>query len=437
MFRRLPKEDKLAEKLDLSYGSQVSATSPLASSSWSVLKVSAKSLLTSPQWLRQQVWTVSTEIVLSLLAAIGLVRGIEAGKVALGLAVVYALAAFAALPLARGGKGRLAWVGFFTVALAIAATTQHGKAGWWWLAGAAGGLMAFRDSAYLSATAWSPWRAMRCRTSPLSMAATSQSLGILIAAIATLLSAIAQKYWPGWAAAVVLFALIVGIPDAFMQRKHLPSVRQPIKAFKQSWKIPDLHHPRVRPVMTTAILFSAAHLMGRRMVLPLLLIAFTSRLGWESHALVMVGVAMSFISVVALLGRLASSPSKNMTPQEWFKKGIKVNTIAWIVIIVLAFVQSYVHIAIAFVWLLVAWLAMEIAGRRWSVGYIDTLRALSHEVRVRRNRAHREVLTADILARNSVAAGGLVLGAFAASVMPAVMLSILSVCAWRVWRQTK
>lgn len=402
---------------------------PAADSFWRT----AASLLTCPKWLRQQVWAVSTEIVASLLAAIGLLRGIPTSQVAIGLAAAYGLAALASLPLARGGKGRLACVGLFTVAFSVAATVQHGKAGWWWLACALGGLMAFRDSAYVSAAAWSPWQARRVRTSPLSRVAVAQSLGIIIAAVATIGSAVIQSFWPGWAALVVLAAVLVGIPDAFMQRRHRPSVRHPIKAFRQSWRLPRLEHKGARQLMGAAIVFSSVHLMGRRLLLPLLLVTLATRAGWaDRSALIMLGCTMAIVSVVALVFRLSGPRNVPQNPLYWFRRGVRINIACWLSIIILAYVQPYLAWYAAAVWFAVSWMLMEVAGRRWSVGYLDSLRMLSHETAVRRNRTHRELLTADLLARNGLSAGSLLVGALAAPIFPVVMVLLLGVSAWKV-----
>lgn len=271
-------------------------------------------LLKTPQWWRQQVWAISSEITLSLLAAIGLLRGVSATKVAIGMALVYGLASVASLPLARGGKGRLAAVGFITIAFAVAAGVQEGKAGWWWLACASGGLMAFRDSAYITAAAWSPWRARQSGTSTLSMAAVSQALGIILAALATILSAVLQNAWGSWSAVVVILALGLGIPDAFMQKIRQRSVRNPLEAFTQTWQLPDTRSSGARPLITTAILFSSAHMMGRRLLLPFLILAFVSRAGGSENALVYVGLAMGSLSALSLTLRYTLPPPSSPHP---------------------------------------------------------------------------------------------------------------------------
>lgn len=400
--------------------------------SWEALKSSGLTLLKTPHWWRQQVWTLSTEITLSLLAAIGLVRGVAPAKVAIGLAIAYALASLAALPLARGGKGRLAWIGFLTIAFAIAAGSQEGKAGWWWLACACGGLMAFRDSAYITAVAWSPWKAMRRKTSAMSMTAAGQALGIVLAALATLVSAIMQNVWPSWAAVIVLMALVLGIPDAFMQRLRYKSERNPIVAFCQSWKLPKVRHHRARPLIMTAILFSSAHMMGRRLLLPLLIVALAKRAGATEHAVVMVGISMAFVSVLSLAMRFVLPGPQSTDPLQWFQKGLSINITAWMAIIVLGWLAPHLPMYIAIPWLVIAWLSMEIAGRRWSIGYVDSLRSLSHKVTSRKNRAHRELLVADVMSRNGVGATGMVIGGLAAPMLPAVMVVLLVICAYRL-----
>lgn len=433
MFRSSSPADDSPEETETPVAQSLPANPAIATPPADSFWRTASSLLTCPQWLRQQVWTVSTEIVASLLAAIGLLRGIPATKVAIGLAAAYGLAALASLPLARGGKGRLAWVGLFTIAFAVAATLQHGKAGWWWLACALGGLMAFRDSAYVSAAAWSPWQAKRVRTSPLSRVAMAQSLGIIIAAVATIGSAIMQTFWPGWAAMVILAAVLVGIPDAFLQRFRRPSVRHPIKAFRQSWRLPRLEHKDARQLMTAAIIFSSVHLMGRRLLLPMLLVTLATRAGWgNGSALIVLGCTMAVMSVVALVFRLSGPRNVPQNPLYWFRRGVRINIISWMSIILLAYVQPHLAWYVAALWFTVSWMWMEVAGRRWSVGYLDSLRMLSHETAVRRNRAHRELLTADLLARNGLSAGSLVVGALAAPVFPAVMVVLLGASAWQL-----
>ena len=432
MYRSSSPAEDLPEILDTPAedSSSVNLLSPApAPSFWRT----ARSLLTCPLWLRQQIWTVSTEIVASLLAAIGLLRGLPPTKVALGLAVAYGLSALASLPLARGGKGRLAWVGLFTIAFAVAALVQHGKAGWWWLACALGGLMAFRDSAHVSATAWSPWRARRLRTSPLSRVAVAQTLGILIASLATILSAVFQVFWPGWAALVILAALAVGIPDAFLQRRHRPSVRHPIKAFRQSWRLPRLDQEAAAPLLSAAIVFSSVHLMGRRLLLPLLLVALASRAGWEGKSvLILLGCIMAIMAIIALAFRMSGSLSGSQDPRHWFRRGVYINIVAWVSIVTLSCAYPWLPWPVMAAWLGVSWLIMEAAGRRWSVGYLDSLRAISHEAATRRNRAHRELLTADLLARNGLSAGSLMVGALAAPVFPVVMTVLLGISAWQI-----
>lgn len=112
--------------------------------------------------------------------------------------------------------------------------------------------------------------------------------------------------------------------------------------------------------------------------------------------------------------------------------GLAVNIASWVVILILAWIHPHLPLVPSALMLFFAWLAMEVAGRRWSVGYLDSLRVLSHTVSARKNRAHRELLVADVVSRNSVGALGMALGGVVSFALPLVMACLLALCAWRL-----
>ena len=392
---------------------------------WSVFWSSAAPVVQSAIWWRQQIWVVLTEIIMGFLAVLGFARGLDLHDIALGLALAYGLSWAGLIPLVRGTRIHAIILGLLAGVAALCSALP-GPAGWWALAAAGGLLLAFRDAQSIQSFLWVPIRAMRANGTTFGSMNAGQGLAIVHTGAWIVASAWLMQHTTWWASAVLMLALVVGVPDMIRQR---PTTRPRVERVHRVHK---RHTPELYWLTRLSAWFNAMHFLGRRLVMPAAMVALAHHAGWGDKSIVLIGGALSLVAVAGAVVR-STLPKDPALPSATMIKGLEWSLAGWLVMAVGAALVAWWPGWTAAGLILVGWIVMEVAIRLWGVGYMETLRtcAIARAPR-RRARAHREALSHFMRHKNAAATAGLIVAGLATPLAGPALIGGMGVACWRV-----
>jgi hypothetical protein len=395
------------------------ASSP---SSFSIFWISAKSVASTPSWWRQQAWVSSTEILMGFLAAWGLFQGFNALWVPLGLGLAYAMDGFAVALIASKGRSIAIALALFTMLAAFASSIMTTDYRWWPLCLAAGGLLAFRDQQTMHSLAWMPVRAHRRGGSSILALASGSILGAVLLAIVMVSAGFLTSVWNEMPQAIALAACVFLLPQQVWR-----TPKQPLTARVAN---PQPISPHLEWLLRLSLIFNAVNFLGRRIVLPLAVIALAARTNFGNDILPLLGGVLGLMGLLGMLARLPFTVSRKTQGEALLSWGARMSLLGWACIGLGAALMSMV--GLAWILLMSGWVLLEITNKTWGTGYMEALRVHSVGNKITASRAHRLALQ-EFMANKSF--GGAIGCGAAALFTPAAapwLVAVMAIGCW-VW----
>lgn len=390
------------------------------------MRLAALDTLTSPHWWRQQSWLVTTEVLMGFLAAWGLIRHLPTAQVGLGLALVYLVSAIGVrLIRTRGRYAALGMLAFATLTLVVPAFIG-GPVRWYGLCASIGVLLAFRDAQTVHAMAWMPVRTRRRgldNTVTLKVAAV---LSGLILATALVLAGFISNYWRWLPHLMVLVALVFLVPRQLqtigrgLDRKEVPDHWRPTHRSDVSW------------ILKMSVAANAVNFLGRRLLLPGVLLSIASYYHASQSALPLLGTALGLMGIFGTLARLPPGLSRRTTPDMLLRWGARATLLGWAILSVGVLLWGQWSPAASLPAILVGWILLELTNRTWTVALVERLRTSSAGDRHLATRAHRRTMHRFMVRKSTGAAVGLAVGGLVAPAVTPMIVMLFVLGCWAV-----
>lgn len=379
-------------------------------------------LLRSSVWWRAQAWVLVTETLLGYLALVGYTRGISIAMITLGLAGAYSASwavNFALLTTKR--RYGMMW-GALASVLTILTFVTPPILSWWILAFTVGVLSGFKDVNNINTTVWVPLHARRKGQNASFALRTSQMLSVVVCAFTLLFSAWMTTHTTYWLNLMLAVGVLVGVPDLLyrLQRSNTHKTRP----------VEQPHVSSIEWLSKVSSLFSSAHFIGRRLVLPLSFAFLAKQWGMDKQVIVWFGLALTIMSVVGILLRNTTSSKLSAV---MLKRGLERTILGWLGVVMGVVLIPFAPAWLSLMMMVGGWCVVELAVRDWGAGFTDTLRLVSTHRHSRRSRAYREALNAVTMQRNKTVTSALVVASASLGHAP-LMVGVLGVGCWYVFR---
>ena len=386
-------------------------------------------IVSSQQWWRQQAWIIVTEILMGFLAAWGLLQDISPLWVGLGLGLVYAVNAWSLWAIRVYGRKAGIYVMVAGITVLILSLGFGGSLRWlrWYgLCASIGVLLAFRDNQNVTSMAWLPVRAIKRGGNNMSSLTISAILGAILLGLSLYISGWITQWWKWLPHLMVVVAYGCFVPHMVSQLGkgmglHPSSQWRAVQKEEMSW------------LLKLGTIFNAVNFLGRRLVIPTMIIGLAqSKLG-SDNVLPILGGALGLIGILSSLARAPVVLVGKVSSLNLLKWGARLSLTGWAILCVCLLLQatSWGQSNWTFAALVLGWTMMEFTNRTWSIAYMEQLRVWTVGPRFSAARAHRRSLHRFMVRKSAGGAVGCVLGGMAGTTLaPAMVVVLLAGCWW-------
>lgn len=396
---------------------------------WPPLRATLTDVLTSGPWWRQQAWIVVTEILMGFLAAWGLLQSLSPLWVGMGLGVVYSVNAVCLYSIRV--HGRTAGIVATLCGVAILCTSAAFGGDWrplrWYgLCASIGVLLAFRDNQSVVATAFIPLRAKKRGGNALSSLTITSICSAIVLGLSLYLSGWIGQWWKWWPQLVAVVGYGFFVPHMIVHLGKGMGVHHPVQ-----WR--PVEKKEVSWLLKLGTVFNALNFLGRRLVIPTLIVTLAQRHLGNNNVLPILGATLGLVGV---LGSLARAPvvlvgkTSALTLLKW---GARLSLTGWGILSVslLLMTANIGPSSLVLAGTLIGLAMMEFTNRTWSIAYMEQLRVWTVGPRFSAARAHRRSLHRFMVRRAYGGALGCALGGVAGTAWaPAMVVGLLVGCWW-------
>lgn len=380
------------------------------------LRASIRAVLANGAWWRHQGWMATTEVLMGFLAAWALLQSLAATVAALGLALAFAVNGALLWLLDRLGRGAGIAAAVALSGLAVAALVLPVGASWWALCAVSGGLLAFRDHQSARSLAWLPVKARRYRGSNSMALSAAAVAGVSVVALALLAAGVLTQWWTYAPQAIALLGACALLPG---QVRRLG----PRRTVSTRYQLPG----QVRGLLRLQSLFNAVAQLGRRLILPMLVVMLGQRHGLDRGVYPLLGGLLGMMGLLGLVAMHVAARVRDPDPQPTLLWSSRAALAGWL--LVASAVLGATYLPSLWPLAVLGWLMVEVASVTWSVSSIDALRLAAIGPLRSDARMYRRALADTLLAR---AGGGSVACAAVAVVSgpaaPLVLAAMAVVC---------
>lgn len=396
-----------------------------ASSSMSSIRHLVHDVLVSVPWWRQQGWIVTTEILMGFLVAWAMVNHIPAVTIGWGLGLVYGVSSLGMFVFRRYGQQAAITLALASVVLFVAFNFLDKTAGFLGLCMSIGVLLFFRDAQSVQSLAWIPVRALRKNLSNAGSLITTSILSAVLLALALVLSGWLGSHWRWLPHALVLVAFIGFVPRLVLSMRG--------GAFHASKNGSPMHAHEVKWLLTLGVVFNAVNFLGRRLIIPAMIVTTAQKMGWSHAALPLLGGIMGMVGIISAVARAPMMVSGSMRAVSMLILGARLSLVGWFLLCVGLLLEDYTvfNPTILVGMIIVGWVLMELTNRTWSIAYMEQLRVSSVGHHASSARRHRQALYQFMTRKSFGGAVGCCLGGvISPALAPAVALVFLIGCVW-------
>jgi hypothetical protein len=377
---------------------------------------SVLAVIGSAAWWRHQVWMVATEVLSGFLAALGLLAGIAPSSVAAGLALAYSLNACGVWVMRARGYGRALWTTLAWSSWVAAGLLTHAGA-WWAMAICLGALLPFRDQHTTHSLVSTSVRAERRQGKSINALTLGAIFSTALLALGLTGSGIIVRAWPLWPQTVALIACLALMPLIF-QKRHA-----------HHHQISGEPHQQMDLLLRLCLMFNAINFLGRRIVLPGVMVAIARHYGDASKSLPVLGACLGLMGVIGILARIPGKGNAKNNDRAGLIWGAQASLAGWCLMSSGILLWGHYSASIFLVLILGGWALLEITNRTWVIGYMDHLRNTAIGGRRTAARAHRTALQRFMIYKSVGGATGCGMAALLpAAATPALLMALIGGC---------
>lgn len=401
---------------------------------WHQIKQGAWSAVSSPPWWRQQTWIVTTEVLMGFLAAWGLVHGISFLKIGLGLGLVYALSAIGLSFIRHNGRRAgivLCIIGVLFLTLGV--FNWLGMS-WWGLCFSIGILLSFRDSQSIQALAWLPIKTKKNNGNNMVTLTVTSIFTAVLLAIGMLLFGFGSQYWSWFPYLIAAIAFGVWVPDLLLRMSKGVGWRYQTP---NHWRAQ--HPEQISWLLSLGTAFNALNFMGRRLLIPLVVISLAQNHLNSDIPLPILGAVLGIAGALGAIARTPLVVSKGLTTMDFIKWGARFSLTGWVLLGVGVILNTaqLAPSAVVLIVIGIGWTLFELSNRTWSIAFMDQLRQSAQGKRLSAARAHRSSLHYFMMRRSMGASLGCLVGGLASPAFAPVVVLGLALGCWYVLESPK
>lgn len=386
----------------------------------------AQPVIRHPSWWRQMSWNVVVETLSGLMVAWGLAQGLSMETAALGMSVLFFTEAFLLQLAYTRGRWGVFWGGLGLFGLTALASFRWGWSSWWGLCMAVGWIQGLSSAQGIRALAQIPLSARRRQALPSQAMMASSVIAVVVFSVCMSVSGVLTAWWDKMPYVLALGALLFLAPLDWSQVRPLNRAQF------------HAHHRRLKWWLGISACVNTSSMLGRRFVVPLVLVACSVQWGFSSKsAIAWLGASIGLVGVLGLCIRLWLLPARPLLLSSPFAGTM----LGW-VLVGLGFVaHTTTQNALWLGVVLAGWVTFEVSHRLWLVAHFDGLRQDAEQLHCNKQKVFRHALYGVMPIRALFSGLAYLVMAFVAplGVIPVVAVLLLWCafsCVWFAFRKS-
>jgi len=267
--------------------------------------------------------------------------------------------------------------------------TPHLNPWWGWML-ALGILMAIRDISAIQSMSTIDVRYRREGMNPFQQQKWSTLWSLILLGVGLFLLSLLLNKNPNTAYILLLLGVGFGIVPMFWGHHERTwwrslkdlrwvswyhAIRQRRELHLEKWRFFSEKARLDRSVQQRLLLdlsnvFHPVQIVGKRLLLPVMIVIFAQSMGWEKGAVSMMGALLGLMGLVVLLKK------PFLTPFQSMYQGALYTLVGWLTVLVSYIGMLYWDPNFVFLGML-GWIFVEVAVRSWGAGFIESLRKVS------------------------------------------------------------